>query len=187
MLCSHFLSGVQRRTFIWVGLLCCGLAMTLVVVPSASTQEAKHPSLPTPRYIPPRFNLLSVLWNPRDGFGGGDNEREMIYVKGGPDRVTHRNLPLQVIVSSEMQHEFAYTEKADSIRELIDMDDGTTLTGKYFDGQWMLMRDGTRYWDSEYVHSLVFDYRNFHVGIRAPRQKVSFEELLLIAGSFAHS
>jgi hypothetical protein len=150
-------------------------------------QETKHPSLPTPRYIPAGFDLRSVLWNPPDGFGGGDNERAMIYVKGGPDRVTHRNLPLQVIVSSEMQHEFVYTEKADSIRELIDMDDGTTLTGKYFDGEWMSMRDGTRYWNSEYVHSFVFDYRSFHVGIRAPRQKVSFEELLLIAGSFAHS
>ena len=63
---------------------------------------------------------------------------------------------------------------------------GTALRGKYFYGEWASMRDGTRYWDSEAVHSLVFDYANFHVGIRAARQKVSFEELLRIAGSFAH-
>jgi hypothetical protein len=159
----------------------------MMVAATGNMQETKHPSLPTPRYIPAGFDLRSVLWNPADGFGGGDNEREMIYVKGGPDRVTHRNLPLQVIVSSEMQHEFAYTEKADSLHEMIYMDDGTELKGKYFDGEWALMRDGTRYWNSEYVHSLVFDYRNFHVGIRAPRQKVRFEELFRIAGSFAHS
>jgi hypothetical protein len=159
----------------------------MLVAATGNMQETKHPSLPTPRYIPTGFNLRSVLWNPQDGFGGGDNERAMIYVKGGPDRVTHRNLPLQVIVSSDLVHEFAYTEKADSIHELIYMDDGTELKGKYFDGEWVSMRDGTRYWDSEYVHSLVFDYGNFHVGIRAPRQKVSFEELFRIAGSFAHS
>jgi hypothetical protein len=149
-------------------------------------QDAKCPSLPTPSYIPAGFSLRSVLWNPADGFGGGENERAMIYVKSGPDRVTHFNLPLQVIVSSDVKHEFAFTEKADSIHERIQMDDGTTLTGKYFDGQWVSMRDRTRYWDSDEVHSLVFDYRNFHIGIRAPRQKVSFEELFRIAGSFAH-
>jgi hypothetical protein len=188
MLCSHLSSGIQCLTlFTRMGLLCTGLAMTLVHISSASMQEAKHPSLRTPRYIPTGFELRSVLWNPADGFGGGDNERAMIYVKGGPDRVTHLNLPLQVIVSSDLKHEFAYTEKADSLHELIYMDDGTEVTGKYFDGEWASMRDGTRYWDSEYVHSVVFEYRNFHVGIRAPRQKISFEQLLQIAGSFAPS
>jgi hypothetical protein len=62
----------------------------------------------------------------------------MVYVKGGPDRVTHFNLPLQIIVSSGVKHEFAYTEKADSLHEIIDMDDGTELKGKYFDGEWMV-------------------------------------------------
>ena len=160
MLCSHSLSGIQCLTlFTRMGLLLCtGLTMTLLPIPTASMQENKHPSLPTPRYIPAGFNLRSVLWNPANGFGGGDNEREMIYVRGGPDRVTHRNLPLQVIVSSDLKHEFAYTEKADGLHEIIYMDDGTELEGKYFDGEWVLMRDGTRYWDSEHVHSLVFDY-----------------------------
>ncbi len=150
-------------------------------------QENKHPSLPMPGYIPAGFDLRSVLWNPPDGFGGGDHERALIYYKDGPDRVTHLNVPLQVIVSRDVKHEFAFTEEADSIREPIHMDDGTEVKGKYFDGEWASMRDGTRYWDSEYVQLLVFDYRNFHVGIRAPRQKVSFEELLRIAASFAHS
>jgi Na+-transporting NADH:ubiquinone oxidoreductase subunit NqrF len=117
----------------------------MLVAATGNMQETKHPSLPMPRYIPAGFNLRSVLWNPQDGFGGGDNERAMIYVKGGPDRVTHRNLPLQVIVSTDIEHEFAYTEKADSIREIIYMDDGTELKGKYFDGEWVSMRDGTRY------------------------------------------
>src|SRR5205085_6820275 len=116
----------------------------MLVAATGNMQETKHPSLPTPRYIPTGFNLRSVLWNPSDGFGGGDNERAMIYVKGGPDRVTHRNLPLQVIVSSEMQHEFAFTEKADSLHEIIYMDDGIELKGRYFDGEWVSMRDGTR-------------------------------------------
>jgi len=99
-------------------------------------------------------------------------------------RLTHAN-ELEGIQTVPISR--PYAEKADSIHELIYMDDGTELKGKYFDGEWVSMRDGTRYWDSEYVHSLVFDYGNFHVGIRAPRQKVSFEELFRIAGSFAHS
>lgn len=163
------------------------LFVAIMLLSAAGTmQQTRHPSLPMPSYIPSGFNLRSVLWNPSDGFGGGYNERAMIYVKDGPDRVTNRNLPLQVIVSSDLQHEFAFTGKADSTHELIHMDDGTELRGKYFYGEWASMRDGTRYWDSEAVHSLVFDYANFHVGIRAARQKVSFEELLRIAGSFAH-
>jgi hypothetical protein len=121
-----------------------------------------------------------------DGFGGGDNERAMIYVKDDPDRYTHANVPLEVIVSAEKRHEFAYTEKTESyMHELIHMDDGTTVTGKYFDGEWVSRADRTRHWNSDEVHSLTLDYRDFHIGIRGAKRKVTLEELLRIAGSFA--
>src|SRR2546421_12993641 len=51
-------SDIQRLTlFTGLGLLLCsGLTMTLVPISSASMQENKPPSLPTPRYIPAGFD-----------------------------------------------------------------------------------------------------------------------------------
>jgi hypothetical protein len=160
------------------------IALMVVVTPIQS-QQSQPLSLPTPSYIPNGFVLRSVFWNPVEGFGGGDNERALIYVNGGRDSYTSRNVPLQVIVSADSAHEFAHTKKADGISELIHMDDGSTVTGKYFNGEWVSRRDGTHYWDSDEVHSLVFDFGGFHVGIRGPKRNVTFEEVLRIAGSFA--
>jgi hypothetical protein len=157
---------------------------------SAQEEAPAHPTYPKPEYIPSGFTLHNVVWDPPDGFGGGSEERVLVFSKGGLDAQTHRNVPLTIYTSTVKRHVFGTTAEAVPTVVSLHLSSGASTEGEYFDGWWMSDPNGERvlsdqerlHWDTSDVHSLVFENAGMYVGIRGSRRKgISRDELIRVA------
>lgn len=174
--------------------------------PQERSSDSSHPDYPIASYIPPGYSLHATQWAPPEGFGGGADERSLIYSKPGFDPVTQLNFPVKVIITTVVTRRFGTIRDSKPTPIELHMKSGETLPADYYDGWWVkdpngevvvppkpFVDSGGRtvispeqrvHWDTSDVNSLLFQYLNYHVGITGSRRRgISLEELIRISES----
>lgn len=139
------------------------------------------PGEPSPEYVPTGFQLVARQVGPRDGFGVDSTETVLLYVSA----TAHH--PLAIFASRTPNGEFFGTKGRIFTPVDLIMRDSTVVAAQYYDGMWWHSRQTALnqenvWWNTTIVHSLVFPFANFTIGIRASRLAgVNYDELVRVA------
>ena len=138
---------------------------------------------PKPTYVPEGYRLDGQYTNRTDGLGGGLTEIALWFKN--PQLERGYNNPLSIYMTPEPKYEyFRQTTRGPGTALQLTMDSGETVSATYHDGMWAPSQDGSIFWNTSNVHSIVFKLGDLAIGIRGSRQAgIDYEQLILIAKS----
>jgi hypothetical protein len=161
---------------------------------------------PAPTYLPPGYTLLMEEDQRPDGFRGptrfGQGIAQVALVYRGPlspksSAYGATRFPLLFFATRAVGYAFGGTERFEGTTYPLAFDDGSIITVTYYDGMWEFPRvhdergkaiapplTAVPEWHRVNWHALVYQWRDYAIGIRASRLcGVSFEELIKVAAS----
>lgn len=153
----------------------------------ASTSRQAFSEYPRPSYIPKNFvevTAISGLRRSVDGFGDGQGEIALWY--RNDDHPLGFNNPLAIFITPNPKRSFAGSDDHDPNNIPISFRSGAgDALAQYHNGTNQASRSGNLIWNTNNVHSLVFEFGNYTIGIRGARVVgIDADELLAIASSF---
>ena len=152
----------------------------------ASTSRQAFSDYPRPSYIPKNFvEVTAISGLPRsvDGFGDGQNEIALWY--RNDNHPLGFNNPLAIFITPNPKRAFAGSDDHDPSHIPVSFRSGAGALAQYHNGTRVASRDGNLIWKTNNVHSLVFEFGNYTIGIRGARTVgIDADELIAIASSF---
>jgi hypothetical protein len=153
----------------------------------ASSPRQVLSDYPRPSYIPKNFvevTAISGLQRSVDGFGDGQSEIALWY--RNDNHPLGFNNPLAIFITPNPKRAFAGSDDHDPSSMPITFRSGAGgALAQYHDGTRAASRNGDVVWKTNNVHSLVFQFGNYTIGIRGARVVgIDADELTAIASSF---
>lgn len=153
----------------------------------ASTSRKAFNDYPRPSYIPKNFvEVMAISGMPRsvDGFGDGQSEIALWY--RNDNHPLGFNNPLAIFITPNPTRAFAGSDNHEPSNLPISFRSGAgDGVAQYHDGTRAASRNKGLIWKTNNVHSLVFEFGNYTIGIRGARVVgIDADEMIAIASSF---